>query len=903
MSHKSPGKTAWHNLSSEQVLENLDSPENGLSQQQVDLRQQQYGPNRLPEQAKRSPLLRFLSHFHNLLIYVLLCAALITAILGHWVDTGVILGVVLLNAIIGYAQEGKAENALAAIRDMLSPQAMVLRDGHRIMLNAELLVPGDLVLLQAGDKVPADLRLLQAKNLLIQEAVLTGESIPINKQIDPVQLDATLGDRTCCAYSGTLVNAGHGMGIVVATGRHTEIGQISTLISQVTTLTTPLLQSMAVFARWLTLAVLVIAALVFAFGIGVRGFSSSEMFMTVVGLAVAAIPEGLPAILTVTLAIGVQRMASQHAIIRRLPAVETLGSISIICSDKTGTLTKNEMTVRSIICAVEEYQISGTGYNPHGEFCHNQQSVVAENIQPLQLTLRAATLCNDTELQQHQQQWQVHGDPMEGALLVAAIKAGTSPHDIHLQYPRSDLIPFDSQHKFMATLHHDHQGDALIFIKGAPERILDMCQHQQHDGASTPIDHSYWLQQIESLASQGQRVLAVAYRPLNNTQQTLTFDDIQQLTLLGIFGLIDPPREEAIQAVAQCQQAGIRVKMITGDHDVTARAIAKQLNLSNHQQALTGQQLDQLSESELAQQVGKIDVYARVTPEHKLGLVTLLQQQGAIVAMTGDGVNDAPALKRADVGIAMGEKGTEAAKEASEMVITNDNFATIARAVKEGRTVYSNLKKAIVFLLPVNGGESLSIIAAIMLGLTLPITPLQILWVNMVSSVALAMALAFEPAEPEIMRHPPRAANEPLLSGFLLWRIILVSVLFAAGVFGIFSWTQLHGSTLEESRTYAVNALVVMEVCYLFSVRYMHSSSFSLKGVLGTRAVLIAVTIVIILQLIFTYAPFMEALFETRPVDFIHGVEILLLGLLLLVILEIEKVIRRRIFSQPGASL
>ncbi len=893
--HKTKKPTAWHALEVEQVLVSLDASAEGLSDSQAQSRLAQYGFNRLPEGKPRSPLVRFFSHFHNLLIYVLLAAAAITAVLGHWVDTGVIVGVVMLNAVIGFVQEGKAEDALRAIRLMLSPKAMVLRNGRQVSLAADQLVPGDVVMLQAGDKVPADLRLLRVKSLQIQEAVLTGESVAVEKNTTPVATDAALGDRYCLAYSGTLVGYGHGVGVVVATGSETEIGLISTLVSQVQTLTTPLLAQMAVFARWLTLAVLVLAVLVFVFGVWLREFSAVEMFMTVVGLAVAAIPEGLPAILTVTMAIGVQRMAARHAIIRRLPAVETLGSVSIICTDKTGTLTRNEMTVRSVVCGAELFEVSGAGYDPHGDFVRAGTSVNTDEQTILLQTLRAACLCNDTALEHKNDQWQAHGDPMEGALLVAGLKVGLALESEAKQYPRTDLIPFDSEHKFMATLHHSHGGDAFVFLKGAPERVLQMCDRQQMSDGDQPLGADFWHEQIDALARQGQRVLAVAYKSVPLSQQSLAFDDVSEgLTLLGLFGLIDPPRDEAITAVLQCQNAGIRVKMITGDHAVTALAIAEQLRLSNTTEAISGHALDQMDEQTLRQRVAQVDVYARVSPEHKLRLVSVLQEQGAIVAMTGDGVNDAPALKRADVGIAMGQKGTEAAKEAAEMVITDDNFASIARAVEEGRTVYNNLKKSIVFLLPVNGGESLCIIVAILLGLTLPITPLQILWVNMVSSVALAMALAFEPGDPNVMKYPPRAGNEPLLSGFLLWRITLVSVLFAAGVFGIFSWTQYQGATVEASRTYAVNALVVMEVFYLFSVRRLHATSLTLKSMVGTRAVLVAVTTVIVLQLMFTYTPFMKVLFDSRPMEFVHGVEVLLLGVVFFAVLELEKSIRHR---------
>ena len=885
----------WHALSQDETFAQVDGSSHGLDSTRALQRLETHGPNRLPEMATRGPLQRFLGQFHNLLIYVLLGAAVIAGAMAHWVDTFVILGVVLVNAAIGFVQEGKAEDALRAIRNMLSAQAMVLRDGKHIAVPAEQLVPGDVVLLQSGDKVPADLRLFRVKSLQIQEAVLTGESVAVEKRTDTVAESAALGDRLCMAYSGTLVTHGQASGVVVATGADTEIGRISTLVSQVEMLTTPLLRQMAVFSRWLTGAVLVLASAMFVFGVWLRDFSAVVMFMTVVGLAVAAIPEGLPAILTVTLAIGVTRLARRNAIIRRLPVVETLGSVSVICSDKTGTLTRNEMTVRTIASTDGLYSVEGTGYIPRGGFEIDGQFIEAGDTPNLLLTLQAALLCNDATLEQKTNDWRVHGDPMEGALVVAAAKAGLEPDEIRNRFPRADLIPFESQHKFMATLHHSHDNDAVIYLKGAPEQVLARCSKILQGSGVQPIDHAYWHTQIEALTSEGQRVLAVAYKPAHAHQHELNFDDVKQdLVLLGLFGLIDPPREEAIEAVVACRSAGIRVKMITGDHAGTARAIAAQLQLHNSNEAITGQDLDHMDDATLTQHVQDIDVYARVSPEHKLRLVTLLQEQGAIVAMTGDGVNDAPALKRADVGIAMGHKGTEAAKEASEMVIADDNFASIVHAVEQGRTVYDNLKKAIVFLLPINGGEAMSIMIAVLFGFTLPITPVQILWVNMVSSVALAMALAFEATEPDTMRRPPRPPREAMLSGFLLWRITLVSALMAAGVFGIFGWASTHGATLEEARTYAVNTLVAMEVFYLFSVRYLRAPSLRLEQMFNSRAVLIAVAVVFVLQLVFTYAPFMERFFNTRPVDFVHGLEIIALGIALFAILEVEKLILRR---------
>jgi len=737
----------WYTKSAKSVLKSFETTADGLSTEKADNRLSMHGPNRLPEIKARGPLVRFFYQFHNVLIYVLIAASAVTAMLGHWVDASVIIGVVLINAVIGFVQEGKAENALRAIRQMLSPNAMVMRNGRQITIPAEELVPGDVVLLQSGDKVPADLRLFYAKGLQIQESVLTGESIAVEKTTDPVALETMLGDRRCLAYSGTLVTHGQGSGVVIATGIQTEIGHISTLVSEVESLTTPLLRQMAQFGRWLTLAILGIAVITFAFGSLVRDYVFAEMFLAAVSLAVAAIPEGLPAIMTITLAIGVQRMARRNAIIRRLPAVETLGAVSVICSDKTGTLTRNEMTVRMIATTGSIFELGGTGYDPHGSISVLNRDELPEERRLLLQAIRAAVLCNDASLEKRNAEWLVHGDPMEGALLVSGLKGGLDIEVEAKQYPRTDLIPFESEHRFMATLHHSHTGDAFIFIKGAPERILEMCSHQKSINGDQPLDRDYWLSRIEEMALQGQRVLAIAVKPVNYAQVELQFNDVENsLIMLGMFGLIDPPREEAIEAVKICGEAGIRVKMITGDHGVTARTIARQLKFVNAEDVLTGKDLDLMTEDELRQRVQDVDVYARVNPEHKLLLVRLMQELGLIVAMTGDGVNDAPALKRADVGIAMGHNGTEAAKEAAEMVLTDDNFASIAHAVEEGRTVYDNLKKAILFILPTNGGEALIILASILFGFhQLPLTPVQILWVNMITAVTLALSLAFEP--------------------------------------------------------------------------------------------------------------------------------------------------------------
>ena len=885
----------WHALPLDEVFGTLDAHMQGLAPEEAEHRLAAHGPNRLRPPDRAGPLTRFLRQFHNVLIYVLIVAAVVTALLGHWLDAGVILGVVVINAIIGFVQEGKAERALESIRSMLSLQAAVLRDGRKLRIPAEAVVPGDIVLLKSGDKVPADLRLVNVKGLQVEEAMLTGESVPVSKSVHAVGEDAPIGDRTCMAYSGTLVTSGQGMGVVAATADATEIGRIGTMLAEVQTLTTPLLKKLAQFGRWLTAVILVLAAATFAFGILVHGYTFREMFLAAVGLAVAAIPEGLPAIMTIALAIGVQRMANRNAIIRRLPAVETLGSVTVICSDKTGTLTRNEMTVRTIATARHGFEVSGVGYQPAGSFTRNGADIRAVDHAPLAEMIRAGLLCNDSVLRSQDGTWVIDGDPTEGALLTVALKAGLDPDFEREALPRTDVIPFESDHKFMATLHHDHEGRGFIYVKGAPERILEMCSRQRGHDRDEPLDAAWWHEQSEEIASRGQRLLAVAHKNTADDHSELRFDDLDGgLTLLGLYGLIDPPREEAIQAIRRCQAAGIRVKMITGDHASTARAIGRDLGLHGCDHVVTGRDLNDLDDDRLTAVAPEVDVFARTSPAHKLRLVQALQRTGEVTAMTGDGVNDAPALKRADVGVAMGIKGSEAAKEAAEMVLADDNFASISHAVEEGRTVYDNLRKAITFILPTNGGQAFTIIAAVLTGMVLPITAVQILWVNMVTAVTLALALAFEPPEAGVMRRAPRHPDEPLLTGFLIWRILFVSVILVAGTFGLFVWERAQGVDVATARTVAVNTLVMFEIFYLFNTRYLIAPVTSREGLFGNRYVLVAIGAAIVFQALFTYAPPFQLLFDTRPLDAETWLRILMITFWVFVLVEVEKTIVRR---------
>ncbi|MEX0732281.1 MAG: cation-transporting P-type ATPase [Aquisalimonadaceae bacterium] len=891
----------WHVLPSDDVLRRLQTGSDGLTPEQVRERIRQYGANRLKPPARRGLLMRFLLQFNNVLIYVLLAAAGVTAMLQHWVDTGVILGVVVINALIGVIQEGKAEKALDAIRDMLSPRAMVIRNGRRQEVPAAELVPGDIVILQSGDRVAADLRLLRVRDLRIDESMLTGESLPADKSVELMAENAMLGDRLNLAYSGTLVNYGHGTGVVVATGDATEIGRISAMLAEVEDMTTPLLRKIDVFGRWLAAAILLLAAATFLFGLGFRDYAVAEIFLAAVGLAVAAIPEGLPAIMTITLAIGVQRMASRHAIIRRLPAVETLGSVTVICSDKTGTLTRNEMTVRSVETGAGRYTVSGVGYGPEGALEKDGRPVSLDHEPQLEMLCRAALLCNDAALEHADGQWRLHGDPTEGALVTLAMKADMEPALVAREYPRTDAIPFESEHQFMATLHHDHiSGATTVYVKGAPERVLTMSDRQQGPTGDVPLDQKYWHGVMEDLADRGHRVLALAMRQLPQGQENLAFADVEQgLVLLGMVGIIDPPRDEAISAVADCRKAGIRVKMITGDHALTARAIGRELGIGDGLTALTGKEVEELDDQALRRVVAETDVFARASPEHKLRLVQALQANGEVVAMTGDGVNDAPALKRADVGVAMGLKGTEVSREASEMVLADDNFASIVKAVEEGRTVYDNLRKALLFLLPTNGGQALVIICAVLGGIIMPITPVQILWVNMVTAVTLGLALAFEPPEPGVMQRPPRPPKEQILSGFLVWRVSFVSLLLVLATFGMFIWSQASGDSIETARTVAVNTLVVCQAFYLLSARYVYAPAWTGGMLSGNRWIPGSIAAIVVLQLLFTYAPPLRLLFGTQPLPVTAWLWMPGAGLLVFICVEVEKRIMGRSRRAP----
>ncbi|BAZ44705.1 ATPase, E1-E2 type [Chondrocystis sp. NIES-4102] len=910
----------WHDRSVQQLTAQLNTNlTDGLTSTEVTQRRKYFGTNEIKSKPGKNPIIKFLEQFNQPLLYILLIAGTVKAFLGEWVNAWVIWGVTLINAIIGFVQEAKAESAISALASAVKTETTVRRDGRKVRIDSTQLVPGDLVLLASGDKVPADLRLIEVKSLQINESALTGESIAVEKKTQSLEADTPLAERNNMAYAGSYVTFGQGQGIVVAIALATETGRISQLMENKTNLKTPLTRKFDKFSRNLLYIILGIAAFTFAIGIS-YGNSWITMFEAVVALTVSAIPEGLPAVVTVTLAIGVGRMARRHAIIRKLPAVETLGSATVICSDKTGTLTENQMTVQAIYAGNEHYTVSGTGYDPEGEITIVGGEDTAKKSSRLSTQhlknkivllecLQAGLLCNDSQLEVKQGEWVVMGDPTEGALITAANKVGFTQTDLQQIMPRLDVIPFESEYQYMATLHRqefssiavDNSRDISqrkIYAKGSVEAILERCQQMLDvEGNTQPLQKEIIFREAENMASQGLRVLAFAKKVVPETQSTINHQDLAtELIFLGLQGAIDPPRQEAIKAVKACKSAGIEVKMITGDHVVTASAIASNMGLQTQAEVLafTGRELTQMNEFELTNAVTSGVVFARVAPEQKLRLVEALQATGKVVAMTGDGVNDAPALKQADIGIAMGKAGTEVAKEAADMILTDDNFASIEAAVEEGRTVYRNLLKAIAFILPVNGGESMTIVISVLLARVLPILSLQVLWLNMINSIAMTVPLAFEPRSAQTMAYPPRPANEPLLNRPLLLRILIISLFNWILIFGVFEWINITTGNTDLARTMAIQALVAGRIFYLLSISQLGSSflpGINRRGQKFTDApaIILGILGTIVLQLIFSQWSLMNTIFSTTPLDLTQGLICLVVSLPMIPIAALVK--------------
>lgn len=875
----------WYRIDQSELFAQLETSGSGLDPQQVQERLEKYGPNRLEEGERVSRLATLLHQFTSPLIYLLMIAAVVTFILREYIDTGVIMAVVIINAIIGFTQEIKAEESVRALKQLVVAKARVIRDGHELEVDATGLVPGDLVLLTSGVYVPADLRLLQTNELRIDEALLTGESLPAEKSNEPVGLENLVpADQTNMAFMGTAVVNGRAKGLVVATGRQTLLGGIAGEVQAIKQVKAPIQVTIDRFARTVGLLVMGTSAALFLVGL-LMGNSVKDMFLTAVAAAVGAIPEGLPIVVTITLAVGVSRMARQNAIIRKLPAVETLGSTTTICSDKTGTLTKNEMTVTRLFDGHRDYELTGSGYTPEGMLQHGGAPVEPDDA--LRRLLQIGLLCNESNLYQKEETWLIDGDPTEAALIVSAMKCGLLPETEQELLPRHDLIPFESERAWMATLHRQ-QDKSLIFVKGAPERLMEICD-------LTAEESSELLEQAAAYAAQGMRVLALAWKECSTEQETLRVDGIKAgFRFAGLQGMLDPPRPEAIEAIKGCKRAGARVVMITGDHGVTALAIARELGIADHSsRVLTGSELEVISDDELFSLVDQVTVFARVSPQHKLRITQQLVRRGEVVAMTGDGVNDAPALKSAHIGIAMGITGTDVAREASDMVLADDNFASIFSAIKEGRIVFDNLRKVVFFLIPTGVADIFSIAAAVALGLPLPFIPAQILWINLVTNGMQDVALAFEPAEKGVLNRPPRSKSEGIFSRLLLQRTVLVGAVITAGV--IFTFTQAlnAGNSLENARTVAVTTMVFFQFFQAWNSRSETESIFCINP-FSNLILFYSMIAALFAQLAVLYAPPLQWVFRTVPLSWQEWLQVITVSSSVLFAVELDKWLRKR---------
>ncbi|WP_407356747.1 cation-translocating P-type ATPase [Methanolobus sp. WCC5] len=872
----------WCGIPSEDVFTLLNSHPDGLSQDEAELRLARDGYNEVSAKQEHGPVYRFLKQFASPLIYLLIAAAVIIFFLDHYVDTVVILLVVLANAIIGFIQEGKAQNALESLSKLLVPEARVIRSGVSSVLPSRELVAGDVVLLEAGDRVPADMRLFYTKNLRADESILTGESVPVEKKADTIDTGCmAFADQKNVCFAGTLINQGQGRGVVVATGNKTQIGRISEFIRESKEMSTPLLRKMAHMSVILSVVILIIAALTFVVGL-FRGFETVEIFMASVSLAVAAIPEGLPAVITISMAIGVNRMAARNTIIRTVPAVETLGSATVICTDKTGTLTRNQMTVTQAYAAGKLYEITGSGYVPEGDFLLEGAKADPLEDKALVETLRAGVLCNDASFRGVDN---IDGDPTEGALLISGMKAGK------FYLPRKDIVPFEPEERFMATLHEKEDGSKIIYVKGSPEKILSMCISQFNGQETGPLDPESVSHAAEQMASNALRVLGMAYREVAADVERIEAEDIKDLVFTGLQGMMDPPREGVTEAIRNCKTAGIRVIMITGDHLKTAYAIATKIGIET-EGALAGKDIEEMSDGHLKELLGKVSVFARTSPEDKLRVVKLLKEMGEVVAVTGDGINDAPALKTADIGISMGITGTEVAKEASNMVLADDNFSSIVAAIEEGRDVYSKIQKILIWTLPTNGGQALSIVFAVILGMTLPLVPLQILWLNTVTAIGLGVPITMEPKERGILKRPPRPPKEPILTPLIKRRVIFVSLLIVAGAYLNFFMKLENGGSLDAARTIALNTIVFFQIFYLFNSKSMYEYVF--RDILSNRIMLLGIAIVIALQMMITYVPAINSIFSTAPIEAADWLMIVLVSSSVFFLIEIEKYLHKK---------
>ena len=902
-----PRNEEWHSLSFSYVIENLNTSSKGLSATESGDRLKKEGPNILYRQNKESAFKILLRQFLNPLIYVLLAATVLAIAMGKITDGIVVFSVITINAIIGFIQEYQTGKTIQGLLKLIPENATIMRDGRQKNIPAADLVPGDYVLLQAGDKVSADMRLASVKNMQCNESILTGESLPVEKHTNIIDADTGVADRKNMVFSGTLITSGTAEGVVVLTGIKTEIGKISTLLQTTTSVKSPLTKSLEKIARGITYSIIFVGILVFLIGI-FRSYTFIDAIFSAITLAVAAIPEGLPAVITIASAIGIMRMAKRQAIIRHLSAVETLGSTTVICTDKTGTLTLNEMTVQLLWNGKKKFNITGAGINTDGKILNNDSGEEGTEDEIGEL-LRAAALCNDATLDNKDGHWKAVGDPTEVALIAVAGKFGINEDELRDKWPRLDELPFDSTKKIMATLHQSPSGEKIIYLKGAPESVIPLLINNEK--LSVGFDPEEVRTAALQFAETGMRVLAFASRIVHSEHSSLLKEeDLCEFTFLGIQAISDPPRLEVKEAINSCHNAGITVKMITGDHPATAAAIGRELKFINADRVITGKELQNLNEKELQEVVKNTNIFARVSPEDKLNLVKALQANGEVVAMTGDGVNDAPALKRADIGIAMGISGTAVAKEAADMILTDDNFESIKAAVEEGRRVFDNLLKSIVFLLPTSIGLGLVIFIAVLFFpseagiLLIPMQPVQVLWINLITAVALSLPLALEAMEPDVMKRPPRKPNKPLLSPLIIFRMVLVSMVMAGGTIGLFLWEYnielsrgtAHSIAISEAQTMAVTAMVLFQVFYLIDCR---SIKFSINkiGLFSNPFIYIGIATVLLAQSAFVYLPFMNRWFHSSPLKADAWGVSATVAFSILIVISIEKWIRQKYFN------
>ncbi|MFC1937534.1 cation-translocating P-type ATPase [Chloroflexota bacterium] len=898
MAEKKPGKD-WYRLESTQVLASLKSSASGLSQQEAERRLTEFGPNELVKKEGISPWAIFLEQFKSFLIIILLIAVVLSAILGEVIDAIVIFVIILFACGLGFIQEYRAERAMEALKRMAAPLASVMRDGKETEIPAEELVPGDIVLLRTGDRIPADARLIEAVNLRTEEAPLTGESVPVEKTAAPLPRRVDVGDRKNMVFTGTAAVYGRGTAVVTATGMATEFGKIATMLQEVRQERTPLQINLDRMGKWIGIAALILCFVLAGLGI-MRGHDILEMFIWGVALAVAAVPEALPAVVVISLAIGVRRMVKRHALIRRLPAVETLGCTTFICSDKTGTLTQDQMTVRRIYVDGSLIEVTGVGYEPKGEFSLDRTALPPEQNPALQRLLDIAVLCNDTSLASVDGTWQIKGDPTEGALTVAGAKAGLWQKDLTSQFPRIGEIPFSSETKRMTTVHQTPQGK-MACSKGAPEVILNSCSHIYNNGRERELtkgDRDNILSASQQMASDALRVLSMAYKRLPDTS-AVTEAIEQDMVFVGLAGMIDPPREEVKQAIKLCDEAGIKSVMITGDHKLTAVAIAKELGLLKGGLAVTGSDLDGLSQGLLEELVEQIDVYSRVSPAHKLRVVQALASRGHVVAMTGDGINDAPALKQADIGVAMGITGTDVTKEAADMVLTNDNFASIVAAVEEGRGIFGNIKKYLMYLLSSNIGEILVMAGAILFGPliglpygAIPLVAIQILYVNLATDGLPAIALSVDPPDPDIMRQKPRPRGQGIFTKPVIILMVIGGIWSCLVNLGIFKWALDDGRSMLEAQCLCFLTLIIIQFFKAYNFRSDRKSIFTI-GLFRNKWLNLAIIWECMLLSLVVYLPLLQEPFHTFSLGILDWAIVILLAASIFPVLEISKAVLR----------